>query len=133
MVMAKLKIYRIDSFNFVNKMTQSNKMCLENSFSYNVKYNQNGMCKGELTVDVKDKENPESFCINMVCGAVFETDPSVGKEKIHVETFRMIFAHAKASIASFTANAGIPAIMIPEPDIESQSIYRFDPGAIKPQ
>ena len=132
MAMAKLKIYRIDEFNFVNKLTSNPKICLENSFSYNVKYGQNGICKGQMSVTVKDKENPEGFSLSLVCGAVFEIDQNVGKERIHVETFRMIFAHAKASIAAFTANAGIPAIMIPEPDIESQNIYRFDPSSIKP-
>ncbi len=133
MAVAKMKVYRIEEFKFSNKTMPAQKLGLENTFSYNVQYNNTNVCKGRMTVNVKDKENPESFSLNMVCGALFEIDPSVDKEKVHVETFRMLFAHAKASICAFTANSGISPIMIPEPDIESQSIYRFDPSGIKPQ
>jgi len=132
MISAKMKVYRIDEFSFVNKTVPGQKIGLENTFSYNVQYNKTNVCKGKMTVTVKDKENPDSFSLTMVCGALFEIDQSVGKEKIHVDTFRMLFAHAKASICAFTANSGISPVMIPEPDVESQNIYRFDPGAIKP-
>ena len=132
MISAKMKVYRIDEFSFVNKTTPGQKIGLENTFTYNVQYNKTNVCKGKMTVTVKDKENPDSFSLTMVCGALFEIDQSVGKEKIHVDTFKMLFAHAKASICAFTANSGISPVMIPEPDVESQNIYRFDPGAIKP-
>lgn len=117
--------------NFVNKTVPAQKLSLENTFSYNVQYNKSNVCKGKMVVTVKDKDAPDSFLLSMTCGALFEVDCSVDKEKIHVETFKILFAHAKASICAFTANAGINPIMIPEPDIESQNIYRFDPGAIR--
>jgi len=132
MIVAKMKVYRIDEMSFVNKTVPGQKLGLENTFSYNVQYNKTNVCKGKMVVTVKDKEAPDTFSLSMTCGALFEIDPSVDKEKVHVETFKMLFAHAKASICAFTANSGISPIMIPEPDIESQSIYRFDPGAIKP-
>ena len=47
---------------------------------------------------------------------------------MHVDTYKALFPYARAIITTLTANAGIPPIIIPEADIESQSIYRFNLG-----
>ncbi|MDY4898990.1 MAG: hypothetical protein SO125_08565, partial [Eubacteriales bacterium] len=55
-------------------------------------------------------------------------EPSAQKEQVHIDSYKALFPYARAIITTLTANAGIPPIFIPEADIESQSIYRFDLG-----
>ena len=52
-------------------------------------------------------------------------DYEVKKELIHVETYKELFPYARAMISSLTVNAGIPPVIIPNFDIESQCIYKF--------
>ena len=59
-----------------------------------------------------------------MCG-IFTYKPDVKKEVLHVETFKELFPYARTMISSLTVNAGLPPVIIPTFDIESQSIYKF--------
>ena len=74
---------------------------------------------------VNDKANRDKFHIKAVILGVFTYDPEVKKELIHVETYKELFPYARAMISSLTVNAGIPPVIIPNFDIESQCIYKF--------
>ena len=72
-----------------------------------------------------DKENPDSFSIKAVLVGIFSYKEGSDKDLLHIETFRALFPYARALVSTLTANAGIPAIILPEIDIEGQSIYRI--------
>ena len=66
MAISKMKVYKIEEFTFVNKAVPGQKLGIENTFSYNVQYNKTNVCKGKMTINVKDKENPDSFSLTLV-------------------------------------------------------------------
>lgn len=119
------KGYRATDVEFVNHHDNGTRIEFENTYSYNVKYAPDNVCIGEFTVQVKDKAAPDKFRIKAVILGSFTYDPSVKKEKIHIESFKELFPYARAMISSLTVNAGLPPVILPSFDIESQSIYKF--------
>lgn len=119
------KGFRASEINFVNKCENGTKLEFENKYSYNVKYSTNNICIGELTVDVNDKGDKDKFHIHAVIQGMFSFNPEVKRELLHVQTFKELFPYARTMISSLTVNAGIPPVIIPNFDIESQSIYKF--------
>lgn len=122
----QLKAYKASEIRFVSNLENGTRVELGNKYSYNVNYAQNNVCRGEFTVEVADKENPDKFGIKVVIVGIFEFDEGMEKEKIHVLSFKELFPYARALITTITANSGIQPIIIPPIDIESQSIYRFE-------
>ncbi len=119
------KGFRATEINFVNKCENGTKLEFENKYSYNVKYSTNNICIGELMVDVNDKGDKDKFHIHAVIQGMFSFNPEVKRELLHVQTFKELFPYARTMISSLTVNAGIPPVIIPNFDIESQSIYKF--------
>ena len=119
------RAYRATNIEFVNKHENGARIEFENKYSYNVKYSANNNCIGEFTVEVNDKANNDKFHIKAVIQGVFTYDPEIAKEIIHVQTFKELFPYARTMISSLTVNAGVPPVIIPNFDIESQSIYKF--------
>lgn len=119
------KSFRATEIKFVNKHTNGARIEFENKYTYNVKYNPDNVCMGEFIVEVFDKHNMDKFCIKAVMCGIFTYKPDVKKEVLHVETFKEIFPYARTMISSLTVNAGLPPVIIPAFDIESQSIYKF--------
>lgn len=119
------KGYRASDIQFVNKCENGAKLEFETKYSYNVKYSQNNTCIGEFTVEVNDKTDKERFCIKAVIQGIFTYNPEIKKELLHVQTFKELFPYARTMISSLTVNAGVPPVIIPNFDIESQSIYKF--------
>lgn len=117
--------FRATEIDFVNKHENGTKIEFENKYTYNVKYAPNNVCVGEFTVEVNDKNNKEKFHIKAVMCGIFNYKPDVKKELLHVETFKELFPFARTMITNLTVNAGLPPVIIPNFDIESQSIYKF--------
>ena len=128
----KLNAYKIEELNFINKIKANTKIELKNSYSYNVRYTNQNICEGKFTVTIIDKENPDSFSIKLVLAGIFAFDSEMQREVIHIQTYKELFPYARAIVTTITANAGIQPIMIPDMDIESREIYRFD-NPNKPQ
>ncbi|MGI6167003.1 MAG: protein-export chaperone SecB [Eubacteriales bacterium] len=120
------KGYNIVEFSFANKLSPGSQIQLENKYQFNVKYAANNTCMGEMTIKVADRSNPDNFFVNLLLRGVFTFTPGTAREDIHIEAHKTLFPYARAYISTVTAAAGIPPIIIPEVDIESQSIYRFD-------
>ena len=123
-----LRGYTASEFSFANKLPNGTQIKLGNQYSDNVKYAQNNTCVGEMTIHVYDQENKDKFFIKLFLRGMFSFEPSAQKEQVHIDSYKALFPYARAIITTLTANAGIPPIFIPEADIESQSIYRFDLG-----
>ena len=117
-----MKGYKVSELRFVSKLENGTRVELGNRYSYA----QNNMCRGEFTLDVEDKQNPEKFGIHLVLIGVFEFNADLEKERVHVLSFKDLFPYARTIITTVTSNAGIPPVIIPPIDIESQDIYRFE-------
>ena len=121
----------ITELSFSNKLPVGSKIQLENKFQFNVKYAANNSCLAEMNVKVSDKENKDKFFVDITLRGIFTFAEGDKKEDIHVEAFKTLFPYARTYISNLTVNAGIPPIFIPDPNIENQSIYRFDLGGQK--
>ncbi|MBR3779901.1 MAG: protein-export chaperone SecB [Clostridia bacterium] len=120
------KTFKASEIEFVNKHENGTRIEFENKYSYNVKYSPNNTCIGEFTVEVNDKANKDKFHIKAVVLGIFTYNSESPKEVIHVETYKELFPYVRTMISSLTVNAGIPPVIIPNFDIESQNIYRFE-------
>lgn len=121
-----MKAYKVSELNFVNKHENGTKLTFGNKFSYNVKYSNNNICVGELSAEVYDKDAPEKFGVKLILNGIFEFNPEIKKEQIHIMTFKELFPYAKSIVSCVSVNAGVPPIMLPNFDIEKQSIYKFE-------
>ena len=128
----KLKAYKIEEIQFINKIRGNTKIELKNSYAYNVRYTNQDICEGKFTVTIEDKNNPGGFNIRLILAGIFEYDASVEREILHIQTYKELFPYARTIITTITANAGIQPIMIPDMDIENREIYRFE-NPNKPQ
>jgi len=118
--------YQILEYNFKNALPSGVKINIQTKYQYNVRFSENNTCRGEMTCEVFDKEAPEKFNIKIVIVGVFGYKPDSQKPLVHVETFRALFPYARSYVSMATAASGIPALMIPDIDIESQNIYSFE-------
>lgn len=122
---ATLKGCMSPELSLVNKLPNGSKIQLETKYSYNVQYSKDLTCRGELTAKVTDKEKPEQFCINVKMIGVFAFEEGADKDLLHIETFRLLFPFVRSLVSTITVNAGIPAVILPNIDIEGQNIYRI--------
>ena len=119
------RAFKAKEIQFVNKHENGARIEFENKYSYNVKYSPNNTCIGEFTVEVYDKADRDKFYIKAVILGIFNYNPEIKKELLHVQTYKELFPYARTMISSLTVNAGIPPVILPNFDIESQSIYKF--------
>ncbi|MBQ8911214.1 MAG: protein-export chaperone SecB, partial [Clostridia bacterium] len=56
----------------------------------------------------------------------------LSREQIHVASYKELFPYARVLVSTITSAAGVPPVVLPVADIESQSIYRIDTGNLKP-
>ena len=120
-----LKACFTPEMSFINKLPSGSRIKLETKYSYNVKYSKELTCKGELTANVYDKDEPEKFLIKAVTIGVFTYKEGADKDLLHIETFKALFPYQRALISTITANAGIPAVILPDVDMEGRNIYRI--------
>ena len=121
-----LNAYKVSELCFNNKVNGKVQLKLSNKVSHNVRYRQNDMCEAVLTVEAFDKEHKDVLNFKITVTGVFRITAQVEKEFIHVETFRELYALAKALTATVTGACGVPPIMLQNIDIEKQEIYRFE-------
>ncbi len=128
----ELKLTKVESVDFVNKLPPNTKVELQNKYAYNVGYSKINTCQGEMRAEISDKNSPERFRIIVVMKGYFVINGEIPKEQLHVKTFDALFPHLKAFIVNLTASAGIPPVYIPYVDISNQSIYRVEmPGNLR--
>lgn len=121
-----LNAYKVGELVFNNNVNGKVQLKLTNKVSHNVRYKPDGTCEGTLTVEAFDKENRDVLNFKISLVGAFKITKNVEKEFIHVETFRELYALARALTATVTGACGVPPIMLQEIDIEKQEIYRFE-------
>ncbi len=128
----ELKLTKVESVDFVNKLPPNTKIELQNKYAYNVGYSKINTCQGEMRAEISDKNSPERFHIVVVMKGYFVINGEIPKEQLHVKTFDALFPHLKAFVVNLTSTAGIPPVYMPYVDISNQSIYRVEmPGGLR--
>lgn len=122
-----LKTYRITDIKFQNHTATAGKTKLETKYTYQVKF-ANDTCRGEMKVAVKDQANPDTISVELTLVGIFEIPPEHDKEALHKETFKELYPFARSAISTISSTTGILPIIIPSVDIDSQDIYRYNPG-----
>lgn len=123
-----LNAYRVEEMQFKNILDTDVQIKLENKYSFNVKYDKDNKCVGVFSVEVYDKDNADKFYAKTRIAAFYTFSVGMDKDTIHREAFKEIFPYAKSIITTISANGGVPPIILPAVDIDSQSVYRFDFG-----
>lgn len=128
----ELKLTKVESVDFVNKLPPNTKIELQNKYAYNVGYSKINTCQGEMRAEISDKNSPERFHIVVVMKGYFVINGEIPKEQLHIKTFDALFPHLKAFVVNLTSTACIPPVYIPYVDISNQSIYRVEmPGGLR--
>jgi len=126
MANVSLNAYKVSELAFNNKVNGKVQLKLTNKVSHNVRYKPDGTCEANLSVEAFDKQHKDVLNFKISLVGAFRITNKVEKEFIHVETFRELYALARALTATVTGACGVPPIMLQEIDIEKQEIYRFE-------
>ena len=126
-----LRDYKVTEITLNNKFKASTQFNFSNNVSHSVKHGGNNLCEATLTLEVKDKSQPDILNVRVCLVGVFQVIGNTEKEFIHVETFKELFPFAKALVTTVTANAGIKPIIAQNVDIEKEEIYRWNVGGNK--
>jgi len=121
-----LKACYSPEIQFINKRASGSRIKLETKYTYNVKYSKELTCIGELIAEVCDKEEPDQFRLKEVTVGIFSFKEGTDKDLLHIDTYKVLFPYLRALVTTVTANSGIPAIILPEADMEGQNIYRIE-------
>lgn len=104
---------------------------LLHNYSYNVKYGKGDFCKGDLECHVKAEGLEDKIHLDFTICGVFRYSPDMPKEKVHTESYHLLYPAAAAFAATLTVNSGMRPIRLIKMDIKPSSIYRFDLGGIR--
>ena len=115
--------YHITKFNFDTHLTKPTQLQLKHQFGYNVAYDNRNTCQGELRVTI---DGGKELKLEAVVVGLFETEPGLPKESIHLKSYDELFPYAKVLISSITSTMGLPPIQIPYVDISNQSIIHME-------
>ncbi len=126
MAQVKLLKYAASEIEFVNNMKKSETFELTNRCSYNVGFAPNNFCRGEMTVETFNKNDPESFKFKLKVVGDFVREDDSPQDDVHRTTYKMLFPHAKAMLTAMTVAAGIPPIFFPDINIDGQSVYMVE-------
>lgn len=128
MASVQIQAYKVSDVQFTNKVQGKQQLKFSNKVSYNVRYSGTQFCEGTLTVEVYDKENPDTINVKVTLVGAFRILKEMEKEFIHVETFKELFPIAKAFVLNLSVNAAIPPIYLQNVNMENQEIYRMEMG-----
>lgn len=129
MANCELKAYTVSDINFINRLDPNVQIKIGNKFSYNVRYpsdNSQNVCRGEMKFEVGDTSDDSKLSVQVTLVGIFSYNTDAKREIIHTESFKVLFPFMRSTITTITANAGIKPIIIPNVDIDSQNIVRFD-------
>ena len=119
--------YQAKEFSIKNSLPTGAKISMQTKYSYNVKFaDSSSHCRGEITCELCDKDNPENLSLRLVMDGIFTYKPGSQRAHVHVESFKALFPYARSYVSMVSAASGMPPIFLPEVDIESQNIYSFE-------
>ncbi len=128
----QLKATRAESIEFKNNMQGSGQLKIGFKYSYNLRHGAPGMARGEVHITAEDKEAPEKLSVTVRQSGIFELPADMDREAAHLETFRILFPYASATLTAVTSLAGVQGIIVPRIDISSENVYRVEFKPPKP-
>lgn len=123
MANVKLLNFSASEINFLNEIKRSETFELTNRCSYNVRFAPNSFCRGEMTVEVFNKNAPDSFRLKLRVTGDFVIEDQSPQDAVHRATYKLLFPRVKAMVTSLTVAANLPPIFLPDLNIDDQSIY----------
>ena len=115
--------FSASEINFLNEIKRSETFELTNRCSYNVRFAPNSFCRGEMTVEVFNKNAPDSFRLKLRVTGDFVIEDQSPQDAVHRATYKLLFPRVKAMVTSLTVAANLPPIFLPDLNIDDQSIY----------
>lgn len=128
----QLKATRADHIEFCNNMQGSGQLKLGFKYSYNLRHAAPGMAKGEISITAEDKEAPEKLSVTVKQSGIFSLPPEMPRDEAHLETFKILFPYASATLTAVTSIAGVQGIIVPRINIDEENIYRVEFKPPKP-
>ncbi len=128
----QLKATRAESIEFKNNMQGSGQLKIGFKYSYNLRHGAPGMARGEVHITAEDKESPEKLSVSVRQSGIFELPADMPREEAHLETFRILFPYASATLTAVTSIAGVQGIVVPRIDINEENVYRVEFKPPKP-
>ena len=122
----QLKATRADSISFVNNMQGSGQLKIGFKYSYNLRHAAPGMARGDISITAEDKESPDKLSITVKQSGIFALPTEMSREDAHLETFRILFPYASATLTAVTSVAGVQGIIVPRIDIDETNVYRVE-------
>jgi len=122
----QLKATRADSIEFRNNMQGSGQLKLGFKYSYNLRHAAPGVARGDVSITAEDKDAPDKLSITVKQSGIFALPPDMPREEAHLETFRILFPYASATLTAVTSIAGIQGIVVPRIEIDETNVYRVE-------
>lgn len=122
----QLKATRADSIEFRNNMQGSGQLKLGFKYSYNLRHAAPGVARGDVSITAEDKDAPDKLSITVKQSGIFALPPDMPREEAHLETFRILFPYASATLTAVTSVAGIQGIVVPRIEIDETNVYRVE-------
>ena len=88
--------------------------------------------RAEMTLTAESKTSPDKFRLKVIESGIFTCPEGLPREQVHVASFKALFPYAKALAAMVSAASGVPAVMIPEIELDAQDVMRIDFKPPKP-
>ena len=122
----QLKATRADRIEFSNNMQGSGQLKLGFKYSYNLRHAAPGVARGEVSITAEDKDAPDKLSITVKQSGIFALPPEMSREDAHLETFRILFPYASATLTATTSIAGVQGIVVPRIEIDESNVYRVE-------
>ena len=134
--MAELNMlsYKLQDLQFFNKLEAAGQIQLENSFSFNVNYNQdNTRCMAKLYQCVKDKtDSPDHrFFVSVELIGIFEVTGALtdeDKRDFHVMCYQQLFPYAEMLAKQVCAVGGMPSFLLLRQKMTRDNVLINRPG-----
>ena len=109
----EIKHVKADEVSFVNRLAPGETIQLGFKYTYNIIYSGGDSGRAEMTLVAENQSAPDNFRLRVVETGIFTCAPGLPREVVHVA--------ARISSAS-----GVPAVMIPEIDLDASDVMRID-------
>jgi preprotein translocase subunit SecB len=123
--MAKIRLlnYSAKEMTYKNNIQANTTVELSNRCRYNLGFTNGNLCRGEMMMEVFNKNDPDNFYLKVTVVGNFVCEEDAPKDDVHRTSYKVLFPHAKAMVTAITVTANVPPLFFPDIDIDSQSIY----------
>ena len=128
----EIKAVIADEISFVNRIEPGETIQLGLKYSYNILYSGGNSGRAEMTLTAESKTSTDKFRLKVIESGIFTCPEGLPREQVHVASFKALFPYAKALAAMVSAASGVPAVMIPEIELDAQDVMRIDFKPPKP-